>query len=1221
MANIKSVGGGQTYHIQVGIDIINCDSSLGVIVLILPPVASAGIPYSLSINDISETSATNNIIVQLSNPSDRINGGSSFTIAQNGIAAVIQATGNSDFVLNGAIDGGSSGITGGGSTNYIPLWIGATALGNSYLSQNSNGVILASGKTFQSIDGLFASSLSFVTPSQNNSILFPNISGTLATINGGQTFTSAIWNGTSIGINYLDNSVVTLTGTQQLTNKTGNISQWNNDVGYVTAVSVTTANGISGISSGGTTPSLTLSLGAITPTSVNGTTSTEIGYLSGALSNIQAQINNINSGLSWKNAVRAATTANITLSGAQTIDGISVIVGDRVLVKNQSTAANNGIYLCASGVWTRTSDTSTGAMMLQATVSIEEGSVNADTIYTCITDAPITIGVTNINFAKTSATTYTSSNGITLSAGNNFTLDTTLIGLTSVTSTAFIGALTGNATTATNAATATNIAGGVGGSIPYQTAVNTTSLLANGLSGQVLTSAGTTLAPTWTTPTTGTVTAVSVATNQGISGASSGGATPALTLSLGALTGVTSVNGLIITANTATITTGVWNGTAISNTYLANSAVTIGTTSISLGATSLTLVGLTSVGATTFTGALTGNSSTATALQNARTINGVSFDGTQNITVPAAAGTLTGVVLPINGGTGISNNNASTLTISGNFATTITVTAATGVTLPTSGTLYGTLAGSITSAQMLASMSDPTGTGLSVFATSPTFTTSIITPLVQGGTLNNSQLDLRGSNNASVTSTAIAIEQWYGNSGTTSGVRLYQDGQVVFGVPSATTVKPPNALSLVRVGLGASIIDLGESVSGSAAMWLNPTTGTPSNGNYAIKSSASNAQTNVNAQTTVALSIANSVKLSMSTSKLTLTPAAVSTGAPITFEFSPANDTAQTAGADKNTLVFNTATIQHNSNTIVPLQRTYVYNALTYSFATSGGGVTTDSATMAISGSPISGTNAAPTNVHGLLIQGGTVSGAGTNPTNGYGLTVNATVGATNNYAAQFLGGNVGVRISAPTAYIHIAAGTSTANTAPIQITNGTRETVARGGLYEYENNHYKTNNSLVRYGLGGAIFDYYTDASNSTTVETDLYSTTTIASTLAVNGDKIEAYYGGLFVSSGTATRQIKIYFGGTAIFDTGALTLSLSSAWTVYVDIIRVSSTVIRYEVSLTTQGAALSAYTSVGELTGLTLSNANTLKITGQAAGVGAQSSDIIGKMGSVKILAAA
>ena len=63
------------------------------------------------------------------------------------------------------------------------------------------------------------------------------------------------------------------------------------------------------------------------------------------------------------------------------------------------------------------------------------------------------------------------------------------------------------------------------------------------------------------------VTSLSVTTNQGVSGSFTSGATPALTISLGALTGVTSLNGLVVTANTGTITTGVWNGTKIAIAY------------------------------------------------------------------------------------------------------------------------------------------------------------------------------------------------------------------------------------------------------------------------------------------------------------------------------------------------------------------------------------------------------------------------------------------------------------------------------------------------------------------------------------------------------------------------------------------------------------------------------------------------------------------------------
>ena len=66
-------------------------------------------------------------------------------------------------------------------------------------------------------------------------------------------------------------------------------------------------------------------------------------------------VDSVAAGLSWKQPVAVATTVNITLSGLQTIDGYTTLAGNRVLVKNQSTAANNGIYIAASGVWARSS--------------------------------------------------------------------------------------------------------------------------------------------------------------------------------------------------------------------------------------------------------------------------------------------------------------------------------------------------------------------------------------------------------------------------------------------------------------------------------------------------------------------------------------------------------------------------------------------------------------------------------------------------------------------------------------------------------------------------------------------------------------------------------------------------------------------------------------------------------------------------------------------------
>lgn len=146
------------------------------------------------------------------------------------------------------------------------------------------------------------------------------------------------------------------------------------------------------------------------------------------------------------------------------------------------------------------------------------------------------------------------------------------------------------------------------------------------------------------------------------------------------------------------------------------------------------------------------------------------------------------------------------------------------------------------------------------------------------------------------------------------------------------------------------------------------------------------------------------------------------------------------------------------------------------------------------------------------------------------------------------------------------------------------------------------------------ALFDHYADAGNTGTGEDDLYSDTTAASTFASNGDKIEAIYGGTFAAHGTATRTVKAYFAGTQLFTSGAITTVSASYWSLRVDLIRVSSTVVRYTVNLQFN-LNDTELVSCGELTGLTLSNTNILKITGEAAGAGAATNDIVAKMGTV------
>lgn len=101
-----------------------------------------------------------------------------------------------------------------------------------------------------------------------------------------------------------------------------------------------------------------------------------------------------------KGTARVATTANITLSGAQTIDGISVIATERVLVKNQSAPAENGIYVCAAGAWSRSSDMDAWTEVPGAWVTVQEGSTNADTVWIGTADAGGTLNTTAITFVN-----------------------------------------------------------------------------------------------------------------------------------------------------------------------------------------------------------------------------------------------------------------------------------------------------------------------------------------------------------------------------------------------------------------------------------------------------------------------------------------------------------------------------------------------------------------------------------------------------------------------------------------------------------------------------------------------------------------------------------------------------------------------------------------------------------------------------------------------------
>ena len=223
---------------------------------------------------------------------------------------------------------------------------------------------------------------------------------------------------------------------------------------------------------------------------------------------------------------------------------------------------------------------------------------------------------------------------------------------------------TGNATTAT---TATNLAGGLGGAIPYQSAAGTTALLANGSAGQILTSAGTTLAPTWTTPTTGTVTSVTSANSDATIATTT--TTPVITIvSAPKLTTARAINGVDFDGTapiTITAAAGTLTGTTLNSTVVSSSLTSVGTLT-NLTVTNPIAGSVTGNAATVttnanLTGDVTSSGSNATTIAN----NAVTYAKMQAVTTNKLLGSGAGTaVAEITLGTGLSFSG-STLNTTG----------------------------------------------------------------------------------------------------------------------------------------------------------------------------------------------------------------------------------------------------------------------------------------------------------------------------------------------------------------------------------------------------------------------------------------------------------------------------------------------------------------------------------------------------------------------------
>lgn len=129
--------------------------------------------------------------------------------------------------------------------------------------------------------------------------------------------------------------------------------------------------------------------------------------------------------LSWKEEVAVATTVTGTLASSfangQVVDGYTLVTGNRILIKNQGTGTENGIYTVnATGAPTRATDSDSGAEILGTAVFVANGTANGGTRWVCNNTGTITVGTTSIAFVQFSAggTTYTAGNGLVLTVND-----------------------------------------------------------------------------------------------------------------------------------------------------------------------------------------------------------------------------------------------------------------------------------------------------------------------------------------------------------------------------------------------------------------------------------------------------------------------------------------------------------------------------------------------------------------------------------------------------------------------------------------------------------------------------------------------------------------------------------------------------------------------------------------------------------------------------------
>ena len=723
---------------------------------------------------------------------------------------------------------------------------------------------------------------------------------------------------------------------------------------------------------------------------------------------------------------------------------------------------------------------------------------------------------------------------------------TTIAGLTSVTSTSFVGALTGNATTVTNGVyttdvgtvTSTMIADGTitNGDINASAGIVDTKLATISTGGKVSNSA---------TTATSANTASAIVARDASGNFTAGTITAALT---GNVTGnVTGTSGST-TGNAATVTNGVYttdtgtvtstmiaDGTivngdinasaaiaysklaltgailnadlagSIANTKLANSTTTIGTTAIALGGSATIVGGLTSVTSTGFTGALTGNASTATTLATARAIQGVNFDGSAAITVVTAGTgvTVSGTAVSIGQAVGTSSNvTFNDLTVSGNLTVSGTTTSINTATLDVADL-------NITVAKNAATAAAANGAGLTVNgpATPPTFTySSADDRWNMNKNLNITTVYGALSGNATTATTlatprAIQGVNFDGSAAIT--VVTAGTGISVTGTSVANTGVTSNVAGTgvsVSSGTGASTISIGQSVATSAS----PTFASVTHSTSGVFNGATSGAITVQAAATAGT---NTLTLPATTGTVITTgDSATVTNAMLAGSIADSKlSTISTAGKVSNSAT--TAASANTASAIVARDASGNFTAGTITAALTGnaGTATTLQTARAINGVSFNGS--ADVTVHtagtGISISGTTVTNAGvTSAVAGTYITVSGATGAVT------IGTNATNLNTASTLVARDASGNFTAGTVTAALT-GNASTA--------------TTLQTAR-AINGVSFNGSADVTVHTAGTGISISGTTVTNSLSTGGGSI----GGAIAVTGaiTATGEITAYY-----------------------------------------------------------------------------------------------